>query len=130
MIHTAARFIALAIGFVLTFPIHFAGGQTRPAGPPESRYEKDRYAREWREIDSLVAEGLPQPALRKVDALLARARRERNAPGLGRQQVHRKGEHLPTQAGRGGRSSRLLFSARTHQLAFAGFSDQWLRFPV
>lgn len=76
MIRTAARCIAFALGFVLTFPIHPAGAQTRPAAPPESRYE-----REWREIDSPVAEGLPQPALRKVDALLARARRERNAPG-------------------------------------------------
>jgi hypothetical protein len=76
MIRTAARFIALAIGFVLTFP-HPFGRRANPARqPPESRYEK-----EWWEIDSLAAEGLPRPALRKVDALQARARREQNAPG-------------------------------------------------
>jgi hypothetical protein len=44
---------------VLTFPIHSTDGQTRSAGPRESRY-----AREWQEIDSLTAEGLPQLALR------------------------------------------------------------------
>jgi hypothetical protein len=56
---------------------HPFGRRANPARqPPESRYEK-----EWWEIDSLAAEGLPRPALRKVDALQARARREQNAPG-------------------------------------------------
>lgn len=49
---------------------------------PMLHYHQDNYEAEWKVVDSLTAQGLPQSALEKVNTLYNRAKSENNLPQL------------------------------------------------